>query len=91
MSVYLITGMNVALFLAYSPKRRHSFQVFPSIPSATKALKCFYLSLFSKEIPLNKWTNLKSFISRFGFEGLIWVLIASVPDLCIHFNFCNTC
>ena len=22
-------------------------------------------------------------ISRFGFEGWIWVLIASVPDLCI--------
>ena len=25
-------------------------------------------------------------ISRFGFEGWIWVLIASVPDLCIFFN-----
>ena len=24
-------------------------------------------------------------ISRFGFEGWMWVLIASVPDLCIHF------
>ena len=24
-------------------------------------------------------------ISRFGFEGWIWVLIASVPDLCIFF------
>ena len=24
-----------------------------------------------------------SFISRFDFEGLIWVLIAPVPDLCI--------
>ena len=24
-------------------------------------------------------------ISRFGFEGWIWVLIASVPDLCISF------
>ena len=22
-------------------------------------------------------------ISRFGFEGWIWVLVASVPDLCI--------
>ena len=26
------------------------------------------------------------FISRFGFEGWIWVLIASVPDLCILFT-----
>ena len=26
-------------------------------------------------------------ISRFGFEDRIWVLIASVPDLCIHFTF----
>ena len=26
-------------------------------------------------------------ISRFGFEGWIWVLIASVPDLCIRFPF----
>ena len=26
-------------------------------------------------------------ISRFGFEGLIWVLIASVPDTCILFTF----
>ena len=28
-------------------------------------------------------------ISRFGFDGWIWVLIASVPDLCIQctFNF----
>ena len=26
-------------------------------------------------------------ISRFGFEGWIWVLIASVPDLCIPFPF----
>ena len=25
--------------------------------------------------------------SRFGFEGWIWVLIASVPDLCIFFTF----
>ena len=25
-------------------------------------------------------------ISRFGFEGWIWVLIASVPDLCILFT-----
>ena len=24
---------------------------------------------------------------RFGFEGWIWVLIASVPDLCILFTF----
>ena len=23
----------------------------------------------------------------FGFEGWIWVLIASVPDLCIHLTF----
>ena len=32
-----------------------------------------------------------SVLSRFGFEGWIWVLIASVPDLCIvycfHFEF----
>ena len=28
-------------------------------------------------------------IARFGFEGWIWVLIASVPDLCIlYFHFC---
>ena len=26
-------------------------------------------------------------ISRFGFEGWIWVLIASAPDLCILFSF----
>ena len=26
-------------------------------------------------------------ISRFDFEGWIWVLIASVPDLCILFTF----
>ena len=26
-------------------------------------------------------------ISCFGFEGWIWVLIASVPDLCILFTF----
>ena len=26
-------------------------------------------------------------ISRFSFEGLIWVLIASFPDLCILFTF----
>ena len=26
-------------------------------------------------------------ISRFGFEGWIWVLIASVPDLCTIFNY----
>ena len=28
-------------------------------------------------------------ISHFGFEGSIWVLIASVPDLCILLTFCN--
>ena len=28
-------------------------------------------------------------ISRFGFEGWSWVLIASVPDLCILFTFCK--
>ena len=26
-------------------------------------------------------------ISRFGFEGWIWVLIASVPDICILFTY----
>ena len=26
-------------------------------------------------------------ISRFGFDGWIWVLIASVPGLCIRFTF----
>ena len=26
-------------------------------------------------------------ISRFGFEGWIWVLIASVPGLCVLFYF----
>ena len=26
-------------------------------------------------------------IYRFGFEGWIWILIASVPDLCIFFYF----
>ena len=26
-------------------------------------------------------------ISRFGFEGWIWILIASVPGLCILFTF----
>ena len=29
-------------------------------------------------------------ISRFCFEGWIWVLIASVPDLCILFTFTNS-
>ena len=29
-------------------------------------------------------------ISRFGFEGWIWVLITSVPDLCILFTFLFT-
>ena len=29
-------------------------------------------------------------ISRFGFEGWIRVLIASVPDICILFTFRNT-
>ena len=28
-------------------------------------------------------------ISRFGFEDWIWVLIASVPGLCISFYFCS--
>ena len=27
------------------------------------------------------------YISRFGFEGWIWVLIVSVPELCIMFTF----
>ena len=26
-------------------------------------------------------------ISRFGFEGWIWILMPSVPDLCILFTF----
>ena len=26
-------------------------------------------------------------ISRYGFEAWVWVLIASVPDLCIPFTF----
>ena len=35
-------------------------------------------------------------ISRTGFEGWIWVLTASAPDLCIHFTYftfklVNTC
>ena len=29
-------------------------------------------------------------ISRFGLECWIWVLIASVPDICIHFTFFNS-
>ena len=29
-------------------------------------------------------------ISRFGFEGWIWVLIVSVPDLCICFTLIST-
>ena len=29
-------------------------------------------------------------IFRFGFEGLIWVLIASVPDLCMIFIFIHS-
>ena len=27
-----------------------------------------------------------NFISRFGFEGSLWVLITSVPDLCMLFT-----
>ena len=30
-------------------------------------------------------------ISRLGFEGWSWVLIASVPDLCILFTFESVC
>ena len=30
--------------------------------------------------------NISYFPFSFGFEGWIWVLIASVPDLCIHLN-----
>ena len=30
-------------------------------------------------------------ISCFGFEGWSWVLIASVPDLCIFFTFKERC
>ena len=33
------------------------------------------------------WLIVISVISRFDFKGWIWVLIASVPDLCIHFTF----
>ena len=33
------------------------------------------------------WLFVILVISRFGFEGWIWVLIASVPDLCILFTF----
>ena len=32
-------------------------------------------------------TNIILVISRFGFEGWIWVLIAPVPGLCILFTF----
>ena len=33
------------------------------------------------------WLFVALVISRFGFEGWIWVLIASVPGLCILFTF----
>ena len=33
------------------------------------------------------WLCVILVISRFAFEGWIWILIASVPDLCIHFTF----
>ena len=32
-------------------------------------------------------SDLRTLIFRFGFEGWIWVLIASVPGLCILFTF----
>ena len=28
-------------------------------------------------------------VSRFGFEGWIWILIASVPGLCLFFYICE--
>ena len=33
------------------------------------------------------WLFVILVISRFGFEGRIWVLIASVPDLCVLLAF----
>ena len=30
---------------------------------------------------------IRSVISRFGFEGRIWILIAQVPGHCLHFTF----
>ena len=39
----------------------------------------------------NNWLLVILFISCFGFEGRIWVLIASVPDVCIFFTFIYLC
>ena len=40
-------------------------------------------------LSLNVFTALKGirFLYFISFDGLIWILIASVPDLCIHLNF----
>ena len=43
---------------------------------------CIYVFTFN-----NKFVILV--FSRFGFEGWIWVLIASAPGLCILFTFIN--
>ena len=44
-----------------------------------------YLDKISGERLQDHWSS--GIISRFGFEGWIWVLIASVPGLCILFTF----
>ena len=36
-----------------------------------------------------KSCSLDLVISRLSFEGSIWVLIAPIPGLCIHFTFLN--
>ena len=59
-------------------------QSFSIIPVFLCVFFCVFFLLFVHVVLV---------ISRFGFEGWIWVLIASVPDLCIlftlnHFFFC---
>ena len=57
--------------------------LFGGVSSSSGCLGAtLFLLWHSLSLPYNY-----SFISRFGFEGWIWVLVASVPDLCILFTF----
>ena len=45
---------------------------------------CLYYFLFSFGFNITQVV-----ISRLGFEGWIWILIATVPDICILFYTCD--
>ena len=65
--------------------------VFGVIGSVTFYLTCVYIILVRVELLsgrlLGKSCSLGLPYFSFGFEGWIWVLIASVPDPCILFYF----